>query len=98
MRATQTHSVARLEPCSVICKESWGVKCMRKMTCEVYLSTNSLCLLASIDSTPASRQSFIKNATRMKCAGRGTARGQHMPKTGLNGKGDPSLAGSDHRC
>ena len=36
MRALQTRWVARLEPCSVICM---CANCMRKMTCEVYVST-----------------------------------------------------------
>ena len=38
IKRSQTHSVARLEPCSVIAYQLWDVNCMRKMTCDVYLS------------------------------------------------------------
>ena len=42
MRATQTHSVARLEPNSEYAHQLCGVRCVRKMKCEVFLSTPSV--------------------------------------------------------
>ena len=42
MRATRTHSVARLEPCGVIVHHLTRVLCRRKLTCEVYLCTHFL--------------------------------------------------------
>ena len=76
MRAGRTHSVARLEPCGEFAQNQEGVKCMRKMTCEVYLCTEKG---SSVADSPLAL-CFVAAST-MSCA---PSRGRCMAMTCLS--------------